>query len=134
MRIIIVLDKKKTTPTKFSKNPQKHFMNINKVQNVWIPFWQTANVKLNFWLFQGPLCYDHTESLLEDLKGKESDSDEAEALKKIENVRHDDDDNFDEEKCRRLLSFEEAPEYLKHNIYILTGYRGILNTKLCIER
>lgn len=45
-----------------------------------------------------------------------------------------DDDDFDEEKARRLLTYEEAPEYLKHNSFILSGYRGILNTKLCMER
>ncbi|KAF5305459.1 hypothetical protein FQA39_LY01550 [Lamprigera yunnana] len=33
----------------------------------------------------------------------------------------------------RLYNLEEAPKYLQHNIFILTGYRGILNTKLCIE-
>lgn len=40
----------------------------------------------------------------------------------------------DEEKMRRLLNYEEAPEYLQHNPYILHGYRGYLTTKLCIER
>lgn len=41
---------------------------------------------------------------------------------------------FDEyDKYRRLLFFHEAPKYLAHNKYILSGYRGILNTKLCIE-
>ncbi|XP_003694576.1 progestin and adipoQ receptor family member 3 [Apis florea] len=39
----------------------------------------------------------------------------------------------DEEKMRRLLPYEEAPEYLQHNPYILHGYRGYLTTKLCIE-
>lgn len=39
----------------------------------------------------------------------------------------------DEEKMRRLLNYEEAPEYLQHNPYILHGYRGYLTTKLCIE-
>lgn len=40
----------------------------------------------------------------------------------------------DEEKMRRLLNYEEAPEYLQHNPYIRHGYRGYLTTKLCIER
>lgn len=39
----------------------------------------------------------------------------------------------DEERMRRLLPFEKAPEYLQHNPYILRGYRGYLTTKLCIE-
>ncbi|XP_043515136.1 progestin and adipoQ receptor family member 3 [Frieseomelitta varia] len=39
----------------------------------------------------------------------------------------------DEEKLRRLLAYEEAPEHLQHNPYILHGYRGYLTTKLCIE-
>ncbi|XP_017767941.1 PREDICTED: progestin and adipoQ receptor family member 3 isoform X2 [Nicrophorus vespilloides] len=38
-----------------------------------------------------------------------------------------------EEKMKRLLTFDEAPSYLAHNRFILSGYRGILNTKLCIE-
>ncbi|KAK2589142.1 hypothetical protein KPH14_001962 [Odynerus spinipes] len=39
----------------------------------------------------------------------------------------------DEEKMRRLLPFEDAPEYLQHNPFILHGYRGYLTTKLCVE-
>ncbi|CAG5108984.1 Similar to Paqr3: Progestin and adipoQ receptor family member 3 (Mus musculus) [Cotesia congregata] len=39
----------------------------------------------------------------------------------------------EEEKLRRLLPIEEAPEYLTHNPFILHGYRGYLTTKLCIE-
>lgn len=42
--------------------------------------------------------------------------------------------DIDYEKARTLLKYEDAPEYLKHNPYILTGYRGILNTDLCLER
>ncbi|XP_018053928.1 PREDICTED: progestin and adipoQ receptor family member 3 [Atta colombica] len=38
-----------------------------------------------------------------------------------------------EEKLRRLLRFEEAPQFLQHNPYILHGYRGCLTTKLCLE-
>ncbi|XP_019881240.1 progestin and adipoQ receptor family member 3 [Aethina tumida] len=63
--------------------------------------------------------HDHTESLLEDLDCK--------------NEKSDDDSKFSYEKCRRLLTYEEAPEYIKHNIYILKGYRGILDTNMCIE-
>ncbi|XP_014225082.1 progestin and adipoQ receptor family member 3 [Trichogramma pretiosum] len=39
----------------------------------------------------------------------------------------------DEEKMRKLLPWHLAPEYLRHNPYILSGYRGYLTTKLCIE-
>ncbi|XP_043266773.1 progestin and adipoQ receptor family member 3 [Venturia canescens] len=39
----------------------------------------------------------------------------------------------DEEKMRRLLPYEEAPEYLQHNPFIFHGYRGYLTTKLCLE-
>ncbi|KAJ3665493.1 hypothetical protein Zmor_000986 [Zophobas morio] len=34
---------------------------------------------------------------------------------------------------RKLCSFKEAPEFIKHNMFILTGYRGILNTQQCLE-
>lgn len=40
----------------------------------------------------------------------------------------------DEERMRKLLPFEEAPDYLQFNPFILHGYRGYLTTKLCIER
>ena len=34
---------------------------------------------------------------------------------------------------RKLCSFKETPEFIKHNMFILTGYRGILNTQQCPE-
>lgn len=37
-------------------------------------------------------------------------------------------------KRKKLLSYNEAPLYIKHNSYIVNGYRGILNTQLCMER
>ena len=40
----------------------------------------------------------------------------------------------DEERMRILLPFHLAPEYLRFNPFILSGYRGYLTTKLCIER
>lgn len=50
-------------------------------------------------------------------------------------ITHDDViEDFSYEKSKQLLSFEDAPEYLKHNTFIITGYRGVLNTKLCMER
>ncbi|XP_012276803.1 progestin and adipoQ receptor family member 3 [Orussus abietinus] len=39
----------------------------------------------------------------------------------------------EEEKMRRLLPYQDAPEYLQFNPYIRNGYRGYLSTKLCIE-
>ncbi|CAH2267551.1 jg11840 [Pararge aegeria aegeria] len=34
---------------------------------------------------------------------------------------------------RKLLKYEEAPEYLQHNPYIRDGYRKLLPTRLCWE-
>lgn len=33
-----------------------------------------------------------------------------------------------------LLSYDDAPSYLKFNPYIHSGYRGFLTTKMCLER
>lgn len=33
-----------------------------------------------------------------------------------------------------LLTYKEAPAYLQFNPFILTGYRGYLSTKMCVER
>lgn len=33
-----------------------------------------------------------------------------------------------------ILSYEDAPNYLKFNPYIRSGYRGYLTTKMCLER
>lgn len=40
----------------------------------------------------------------------------------------------EEDNLRRLLRYEDAPEFLQYNPYILRGYRGCLTTKLCLER
>lgn len=37
-------------------------------------------------------------------------------------------------KMKRIFLIDEVPLYLRHNVFILSGYRGILNTKLCMER
>ncbi|XP_070171700.1 progestin and adipoQ receptor family member 3 isoform X1 [Polyergus mexicanus] len=39
----------------------------------------------------------------------------------------------EEKDMRRLLRFEDAPEFLQYNPYIRRGYRGCLTTKLCLE-
>jgi hypothetical protein len=36
--------------------------------------------------------------------------------------------------CPMLLSYNDAPNYLKFNPYIRSGYRGFLTTKMCVER
>jgi hypothetical protein len=36
--------------------------------------------------------------------------------------------------CPLLLTYNDAPSYLKFNPYIRTGYRGFLTTKMCLER
>lgn len=33
-----------------------------------------------------------------------------------------------------ILSYDDAPNYLKFNPYIRSGYRGYLTTKMCLER
>lgn len=74
---------------------------------------------------------DHTNSLLEDL---------VESKKVSDNKKHVNEEvqekrpNVECEKARKLLSFDDAPEYIKHNPFIRSGYRGILNTDLCIQR
>lgn len=59
----------------------------------------------------------------------ENKSIKKEKTKTIKSIEDDED-----KKYRRLYRIDEAPEYLRHNVYILSGYRGILNTKHCIER
>ncbi|XP_018567253.1 progestin and adipoQ receptor family member 3 [Anoplophora glabripennis] len=72
------------------------------------------------------VIHDHTQSLLEDLTPDTSSVSESSEEEVYE-------DELLYEKLRQLLFFEEAPEYMKHNAYILSGYRGILNTQLCVE-
>ncbi|KAJ8911588.1 hypothetical protein NQ315_016125, partial [Exocentrus adspersus] len=72
--------------------------------------------------------HDHTQSLLEDL------TPDVYSLSEPANFCEKNcDDDIYYEKARQLLLYEDAPEYMKHNSYILSGYRGILNTDLCIE-
>jgi hypothetical protein len=36
--------------------------------------------------------------------------------------------------CQLLLAYNDAPNHLKFNPHIRTGYRGYLTTKMCLER
>ncbi|GJQ69626.1 hypothetical protein Trydic_g6714 [Trypoxylus dichotomus] len=73
------------------------------------------------------IAKDHTDSLLRNLS--------CQNLRQIEvsNSCVSNEENADEEKYKRLFSYEDAPYYLKHNTFIRSGYRGMLTTKLCLE-
>uniref|UniRef100_A0A1A9UXF8 Progestin and adipoQ receptor family member 3 n=1 Tax=Glossina austeni TaxID=7395 RepID=A0A1A9UXF8_GLOAU len=43
------------------------------------------------------------------------------------------DDYHKYNKCKMLLNFEDAPDHLKFNPYIRSGYRTFLSTKLCLQ-
>lgn len=88
---------------------------------------------------------DHTDSLLENLTEDVLLTTTSDDEKKIKTNGIDDDKlklkrkNVKEiitsdNKANRLYKINEVPLYLRHNVYILTGYRGMLNTKLCMER
>ncbi|XP_057662884.1 progestin and adipoQ receptor family member 3 [Diorhabda carinulata] len=73
------------------------------------------------------VSHDRTQSLLEDLSG---------APNKNSIDEESDDDEYDEifyQKAKELLPYDQAPPYLKHNPFILTGYRKNLNTDLCVS-
>ncbi|XP_025829290.1 progestin and adipoQ receptor family member 3 isoform X2 [Agrilus planipennis] len=70
--------------------------------------------------------YDHTESLLQNcIRTEENDIWNQEKNRKSI--------GDDETNIKRLFTIEEVPEFIRHNPYILSGYRGILNAKSCIE-
>ncbi|RZC35238.1 progestin and adipoQ receptor family member 3, partial [Asbolus verrucosus] len=73
---------------------------------------------------------DRTNNLMKNLiRGPYSMGEETEEKKeKATNC-----DEIYHEKAKRLFTYKEAPEYIKHNSFILSGYRGILNTQLCLE-
>lgn len=78
-------------------------------------------------------CQDHTDSLLEDLLADdEEDTMDKEKEEKTQLKKCDED--VCENKFKRLYRIDEAPEYVRHNAFILSGYRGLLDTKHCIER
>lgn len=81
-------------------------------------------------LFQ--IAHDHTQELLDNLVAT-GEYTESNTIIRNE-ISQTDIDDFTCEKAKQLLHFDDAPEYLKHNNYIITGYRGMLNTKLCVER
>ncbi|XP_076250370.1 progestin and adipoQ receptor family member 3 [Rhynchophorus ferrugineus] len=72
-----------------------------------------------------PHPHDHTESLLEDLQSCDD------IVENKPNVDFHDDIYY--QKSRKLLTYEEAPTYMQHNAFIRTGYRGILDSTLCME-
>lgn len=47
--------------------------------------------------------------------------------------KHTKESDLSYKKARKLLPYDEAPHFLKHNSYIRHGYRGILKTEHCIE-
>uniref|UniRef100_A0AAR5NXD4 Progestin and adipoQ receptor family member 3 n=1 Tax=Dendroctonus ponderosae TaxID=77166 RepID=A0AAR5NXD4_DENPD len=82
-------------------------------------------LNLKFLLQKAQHLVDHTESLLEDLSQNEDDEEDSEVSEICEEIYY--------QKARQLLSFEEAPGYIKHNVFIRSGYRGFLTTELCKE-
>lgn len=71
------------------------------------------------------LCFQDKERL------SDSDSDEAEAqTRRPGNSKSP----SASPSAITLLSYHEAPTHLQFNPYILSGYRGYLSTKMCIER
>lgn len=73
---------------------------------------------------------DHTDSLLKDL---DKNCNETLALEKAMKKSKIEYDEIYYEKARQLKHYDDAPEHLKHNQYIRTGYRGLLSTGLCWE-
>lgn len=81
-----------------------------------------------FFMFQ--VFHDQTQDLLENLMTTEEYVKPDHVIQnKISQV-----DDVSYEKAKKLLHYDDAPEYLKHNNYIVKGYRGTLDTKLCMER
>ncbi|XP_071051527.1 progestin and adipoQ receptor family member 3 isoform X2 [Onthophagus taurus] len=76
---------------------------------------------------------DHTESLLRNLSSVNLRRSRSINNNEFKQERVEPNEDDDDDKYRRLFCFDEAPEYLKHNVYIRNGYRGMLNTKLCME-
>ncbi|XP_023022760.1 progestin and adipoQ receptor family member 3 [Leptinotarsa decemlineata] len=79
------------------------------------------------------VLHDRTQALLEDLTSEAVDEKEADEHVEEEPVDEEFYDEIYYEKAKQLLHYDEAPEYLKHNPYILSGYRKILSTDLCLQ-
>lgn len=73
-------------------------------------------------------CCTVKEEEIEDTTGSESLLTEE---KSIEEKPHKNEQQT--VRPKHFFSFDDAPEYLKFNPFILSGYRGLLNTKLCME-
>lgn len=83
-------------------------------------------------MFQAPVINDHTNSLLENLEDDKARTGNGEET--VQKEEHEAQLDVETQKAMTLLKFEDAPEYMKHNPFILKGYRGILNTDMCIQR
>ncbi|XP_044258560.1 progestin and adipoQ receptor family member 3 [Tribolium madens] len=73
-------------------------------------------------------CDEQTNNLLKEFIRKPCPEDNTKEKK--ENDRNH---KLCHERAKKLFTFKEAPDYIKHNTFILSGYRGILDTHLCLE-
>ncbi|KAJ8977550.1 hypothetical protein NQ317_018663 [Molorchus minor] len=99
----------------------------NDREEVIVNIYQTVSQKKLALLFFQPsyVPHDHTQSLLEDLSSGVCKNKQCEEEEIYDDIYY--------EKARQLLFYENAPVYMKHNSFILSGYRSILNNHLCLE-
>jgi predicted membrane channel-forming protein YqfA (hemolysin III family) len=74
---------------------------------------------------------DHTESLVKHLIKQPCSEDKKTEEKTKTNMNTCDEIYY--EQTKKLFTYKEAPGFIKHNSFILSGYRGILNSQLCME-
>lgn len=74
--------------------------------------------------------HDHTESLLDNLNGNVYSNSQIVPPVDGKIIVAE----YYCEKSKRVFRFDDAPEFLRHNIYITDGYRGTLDVKTCLER